>query len=233
LIASSPLSALAQQSVSGTENDNSATYGFVSPNREENLNLQDAIKKLHSSEQRELVRETNRIGCTARFTALIMPAIGSWSDGAEHSIVFKTHARVDTVRYAVAALGKFARQKAVLYFKQLETGPAQLYILYPAKNRKDVVELSRGLDRAGIANRTLVPRRRRTLIYVIDLRSELSEEVFTAARRLQARVRRLNGVAMFVGDETSRDNAQRIFEKEMSAFESTHEVSRRRCASLN
>jgi hypothetical protein len=233
LIASSPLSALAQQPVSATENESSATYGFVSPNREENLNLQDAIKKLHSSEQRGLVRETNRVGCVLRFRALVMPAIGSWTDGAEHSIVFKTHAGADTVRYAVAALGKYARQKAVLYFKQSESGPAWLYILYLGQKRKDVVELSIALERAGIKNRTLVPLKRQTLIYVVDLRNELSEEVVAAARRLQARVRRLKGVAMLVGDETSRDNAQTIFEKEMRAFESTHEVSGRRCASLN
>jgi hypothetical protein len=233
LIVSAPLGALAQQSAPRIENDSSVSYGFVSPNKEENLHLEEAIKKVHSSEQTELVMQTNRVGCLARFRALVMPAIGSWSDGAEHSIVFKTRTGLARIRYAVASLGKYARQKTVLYFKQSRTGPGGLYILYPRRNRKDIAELSRAFDRAGIAHRTLVPLRRQTLIYVVDPKNELSEEVVTAARVLHARIRRLNGVAMFVGDETSRENAQTIFEEEIRAFETAHDISRRRCASLN
>jgi hypothetical protein len=232
LIALLPCSLQAQQSTQRNESlKKSVSYGFVSPNTEDNLSLADAIRKLNSTEETNLIQETRRVGCRARFKPLVMRALGNWSDGAEHSTLFKTSADNLTIRYAVASLGKYARQKAVLYFRQSAAGDARLYVLYPDKHRRNLFVLSRTLDRAGVAFRTLVPLKRITLVYVVDLNNELRERIPAAARALKARVRTLRGRANFLGD-ADREKAQSLFDVEMKAFETTHPDPPRRCSAI-
>jgi hypothetical protein len=217
-----PISALAQQPKQPHE-PTFLSYGFVSPNTAENLTLADAIKNLESPEEGKLVYETRRIGCQARFKPTVMRALGSWSDGAEHSVVFKTTTSSSRIRYAVASLGKLARQKAVLYFQRDDSAGSRLYTFY-VTNRKDLLRLSKILDTTGIAFRTLVPLKQRILIYVVDLKNELREKIPVAARSLRAQVRTMRGRAEFIGDDTDRDKGQTIFSAEIQSFESQHAV---------
>jgi hypothetical protein len=77
------------------------------------------------------------------------------------------------------------------------------------------------LERAGIAFRTLVPTRRATLVYVVDLRRELHAKVMTAAKRLRASVSSQTGNAGFVGDD-ALPRAKIVFEKEINTYEKSH-----------
>lgn len=222
---------IAPWSIQAQEHSNDATkaasYGFVSPNTEENLSLHEAITQLNSAAESRLVSETHNVGCRARFTALVLRSVGNWSDGAEHSTLFKTKADESTIRYAVASLGRFAHQKAVLYFREHKGGGSRLHIFYP-RTRK-LFALARILDQAGIAFRTLVPLKHRTLVYVVDLRDELGERIPVAARKMKASVRTLKGFANFLGDSEDRQKAQVLFESEIKSFESRHPPPRK-CA---
>src|SRR6266850_2278723 len=91
-------------------------YGFVSPNTHENLGLADAIRNLNSDEEKNLIKKANDLGCRTRTRLLALKALGSWSDGAEHSVLLRMISDEQTVRYLVSVLGKDARQKSVLYF---------------------------------------------------------------------------------------------------------------------
>jgi hypothetical protein len=102
-----------------------------------------------------------------------------------------------------------------------------MYIFHSA--RRDLFLLSRLLDRAGIAFRTLLPLKGRTLVYVVDLKNELKEKIPVAARLLRAKVRTLHGYASFIGDDEDREKAQSIFAAEIRSFESAHAKPPRRC----
>src|SRR5918992_1475166 len=104
-----------------------------------------------------------------------MKAIGSSTDGAEHSALFRVFTDRATLRYADARLGKLARQKTVLNFREDDSGAARMYVLRVWMGKRSLAAISKTLDSEGIAFRTLVPRmRQRLFIYVVDLNNELS-----------------------------------------------------------
>ena len=198
----------------------SLNYGFVSPNTRENLKLQDAIRNLYSSEETQLIRKAKELGCRTRTTVLTLRALGSWSDGAEHSLLLRMIADEQTVRYLVSMLGKDGRQKAVLYFHQEKTGTARIYILRPRIRQKSFARLTMVLDEAGVAFRTLVPVKTGILVYVADPQGALSSKIRVVASRLRARVRMEKGRAEFIGDDADRQKGLAAFDKEIERYES-------------
>ena len=111
----------------------SLNYGFVSPNTKQNLKLDEAIKGLSSAEETKLVKQSINLGCVVGSRIHSFRALGSWSDGAEHSTMMRVESDEATVRYLLSRLGREARQKSVLYFHPQPEGTAQLYTLQPRK----------------------------------------------------------------------------------------------------
>ena len=198
------------------------SYGFVSPNTREDLSLHEAIKKLNSAPEISLMKEIRMVGCRVGWKARVMKALGSWTDGAEHSTIFRVMAGEATMRYALSFLGKYANQKAVLYFRRSHSGAARMYILYPERRSRNLFIISRALDRAGLAYRTLVPLKHRTAIYIVDLENELQIRLATAARWLRARVTAVSGTGIFIGDDTDRAKGRQIFNLEIERYEDAH-----------
>jgi hypothetical protein len=198
----------------------SLNYGFVSPNRRDDLKLEEAIGGMKSPEESNLMKRARDLGCVVRSRIRAFPSLGSWSDGAEYSVLIRVRTDEPTVRYLMSRMGRDATQKSVLYFHPQPTGGARIYTLRPRK-RVRVVAIVRILDRSGIAFRTLVPLRRKTIVYVVDLKRELDEKVITASRMLLARVSSQSGNAEFVGDE-ELPQAKIAFEKEINGYEKTH-----------
>src|SRR5258705_899178 len=62
-------------------------YGFVSPNTRDNLKIGEAIRNLNSIEESNLIRQASNIACRVRLRLVAVRALGSWSDGAEHSVL--------------------------------------------------------------------------------------------------------------------------------------------------
>ena len=197
----------------------SLAYGFVSPNTKENLKLQDAIKGMNSPDETKLIKQSINLGCVVRSPVRAFRSLGSWSDGAEHSVMIRVRSDEPTVRYLLSRLGRDARQKSILYFHPQPAGTADLYTLKPRRPVRNLASLAHTLERAGIAFRTLVPVKSGTWIYVVDLNRELRAKVTAAAKRLRARVTSESGNAAFVGDDDKADEAKVVFDEEIRNYE--------------
>jgi hypothetical protein len=199
----------------------SLNYGFVSPNTKENLKLEDAFKGMNSAEETLLVKQSINMGCVVRSRIRAFRALGSWSDGAEHSVMIRVESDEPTVRYVLSRLGREAKQKSILYFHPQAAGDADLYTLKPRRPTRNLAALARSLQRAGIEFRTLVPMKSGAWIYIVDLKRELRMKIMNAAKRLRARVTSEAGTAAFVGDDQP-DEAKLVFDEEVRKYETNN-----------
>ena len=202
------------------DSNKTLNYGFVSPNTRDDLKLEEAIRGMYSASELSLMRRARDLGCVVRSRIRVFPSLGSWSDGAEYSVLIRVRTDEPTLRYLMSRMGRDARQKSVLYFHSQSAGEAKLYTLRFSK-RFPFVAIARILDRAGIAFRTLVPVKRGTIVYVVDLKRELDDEVQVASKQLGARVSSQMGSAQFVGDDAV-PQARVVFDKEIDTYEKKH-----------
>lgn len=202
--------------VSAQQDQKSFNYGFVSPNTKTDLKLEQAIAGMKSEAEAKLVNKAINLGCVVRTRITAFRALGSWRDGAEHSVLVRVRGDEATLRYVLSRMGRDAEQKYVIYFHPKVGGPVDLYTLRP--RRRSLVALSDALERAGIPFRTLVPTRGTTSVYIIDLDRDLRAKILQAARRLRARVSQEAGVAKLFGDD-GRDKAKVKFEEEIKTYE--------------
>ena len=209
------------------------SYAFVSPNTRENLTLAEAVAGLSSPDEMRLIEETHLLACRLQLAPRVQKALGSWGDGAENSTLLRVNTDQATMRYAASWLGKFARQKSVLYFLRSSFGMSKMYVLLVPRGNLSMAALTTELDSNGVANRTLVPQKKRLLVYIVDLKNELKEKVQTAARRLRARFSSTRGEAEFIGDQNDRDKAQALFQQEIMKYEGSHPRVRRACRQKN
>jgi len=199
----------------------SLNYGFVSPNTRENLKIEEAVRGMNSAEESRLLNEAVNLGCAVRSKIRAVRALGSWSDGAEYSVMLRVKTDETAVRYLLSRMGRDAQQKSVLYFHPQPAGAAIIYTLKPRRHLRNLIAVATILERAGITFRTLVPTRRTTLVYVVDLKRELHTKVMTAAKRFRARVSSQTGNGGFVGND-ALPQAKIFFEKEINNFEKSH-----------
>ena len=204
--------------VSAQQDQKSFNYGFVSPNTKTDLKLEQAIAGMNSAEEAKLVNEAVNLGCVVRTRITAFRALGSWSDGAEHSVMMRVRGDEATLRYVLSRMGRDAEQKYVIYFHPKVGGTVNLYTLRPRVRWRNLVTLTNELERAGIPFRTLVPSRETTAIYIIDLDRDLRAKIMNAARRLRARVSQEPGSAQLFGDD-EREKAKVKFEQEIKEYE--------------
>ena len=193
-------------------------YGFVSPNTRTDLKLEEAIKGMNSPEEVQLRAKAINLSCVVRSKIRAFKALGSWSDGAEHSVMLRVKSDEATLRYVLSRMGRDAQQKYVIYFHPRPRGSADLYTLRLRRRAPNFVALANALERAGIPFRTLVPAGGTTAVYIIDLDRDLRQKILTAARRLRARVSYETGNAALFGDD-ERQKARALFEQEIKSYE--------------
>ena len=193
-------------------------YGIVSPNTKTDLKLEQAIAGMNSPEEVKLVNKAVNLGCVVRSRITAFRALGSWSDGAEHSVLLRVRGDEESLRYILSRMGRDAEQKYVIYFHPQAKGKVDLYTLRPRTRPRNLVALTNELERAGIPFRTLVPERRTTAIYIIDLDRDLREKILAAARKLRARVNKEPGNAQLFGDDI-REKAKEKFDQEIKTYE--------------
>lgn len=193
-------------------------YGIVSPNTKTDLKLTEAIAGMSSKEESRLLKQAIDLSCTVRSRIRAFRALGSWTDGAEPSVLLRVNGDEATLRYVLSRMGREAEQKYVIYFHPQPKGEADLYILRTRKRVRNLVALSNALERAGIPFRTLVPDNGTTAIYVIDLDRNLRAKIMTAARTLRAQVSQQSGSAQLFGHD-ERPQAKAKFEAEISGYE--------------
>ncbi len=192
--------------------------GIVSPNTKTDLKLEQAIAGMHSAEEARLLNQAVNLGCVVRSRIAAFRALGSWSDGAEHSVLLRVRGDEESLRYVLSRMGRDAEQKYVIYFHPQPKGTADLYTLRPRTGAKNLVALTNELERAGIPFRTLVPSRDTTAIYIIDLDRDLQEKILAAARKLRAQVNKQIGNARLFGDD-AREKAKEKFDQEIKNYE--------------
>src|SRR5919205_115880 len=193
-------------------------YGMVSPNTKTNLKLAGAIAGMNSAEESKLLKQALNLSCVVRSRIRAFRALGSWSDGAEHSVLLRVRGDEESLRYILSRMGRDAEQKYVIYFHPQPKGSADLYVLRPRKGTRNLVALTNGVERAGIPFRTLVPLNGTTAIYNIDLDRDLRAKIMTAARTLRARVSQQSGSAQLFGAD-ERPQAKAKFEQEIKRYE--------------
>ena len=202
--------------VSAQQDQKAFNYGFVSPNTKTDLKLEQAIAGMKSEEEAKLVNKAVNLGCVVRTRITAFRALGSWSDGAEHSVMVRVKGDEATLRYVLSRMGRDAQQKYIIYFHPAVGGAVNLYTLRP--RTRNLVALANELDRAGIPFRTLVPSRETTVVYIIDLDHDLRERIMNAARRLRAPVSQESGSAQLFGDD-EREKAKLKFDQEIKTYE--------------
>jgi hypothetical protein len=212
--------------VSAQQDQKSFNYGFVSPNTKTDLKLEQAIAGMKSEAEAKLVNKAVNLGCVVRTRITAFRALGSWSDGAEHSVLVRVRGDEATLRYVLSRMGRDAEQKYVIYFHPKVGGAVDLYTLRP--RTRSLVALSDALERARIPFRTLVPSRGTTAVYVIDLDRDLRAKIMNAARRLRARVSQEAGVAKLFGADEG-DKAKLKFEQEIKDYETKNPNLPRTC----
>lgn len=193
-------------------------YGIVSPNTRENLKLDEAIKGMSSAEEMQLHRKAINLSCVVRSRVRAFKALGSWSDGAEPSILLRVQSDEATLRYLLSRMGRDAQQKYVIYFHPQPKGAADLYTLRLPKRARSLVTLTNALEQAGIPFRTLVPSGETTIVYIIDLDRGLRDKILAAARKLRAQVSQQAGNAALFGAD-QRPQARVKFEQEITSYE--------------
>lgn len=194
------------------------SYGIVSPNTREDLKLEEAIKGMNSTEESKLLNKAVNLSCVVRSKIRAYRALGSWSDGAEYSVMLRVNSDLETLRYLVSRMGRDAEQKYVIYFHPQPRGSADLYRLWFPKRTRSLVALTTALEQGGIPFRTLVPSNQGTSVYIIDLDRDLREKILAVARKLGARVSFQAGNAALFGDD-KRPQAKVVFEEEIKKYE--------------
>ena len=204
--------------VSAQQDHTSLAYGFVSPNTSENLKLEQAIKGMNSREETELRKKAINLSCVVRTKIYAYRALGSWTDGAEHSVMVRFKSDEATLRYVLSRMGRDAQQKYVIYFHPQPGGETDLYTLRPRAGARNLIALTKALERAGIPFSTIVPLKQTTAVYIIDLDRDLREKIMNAARTLRARVTSEPGKAKLFGDDL-RQRAKTVFEQDIQTYE--------------
>ena len=192
--------------------------GIVSPNTKTDLKLEQAIAGMSSPEEAKLVNQAVNLGCVVRSRITAFRALGSWTDGAEPSVLLRVRGDEESLRYVLSRMGRDAAQKYVIYFHPQPKGKVDLYTLRPRIGAKNLVKLTNELERGGIPFRTLVPSRGTIAIYIIDLDRDLREKILAAARKLRAQVDKQTGDAKLFGDDI-REKAKEKFDQEIQNYE--------------
>ena len=194
---------------------------FVSPNTRDGLKLIEAIQGMDSQEELKLLSRARSLGCVIKRRIGATEALGSWSDGAEPSVLIRVSANESAIRYLMSRLGHDANQKAVVYFYPSARGRAKLYIINHIRGF-NFRQIGAVLEDSGIAFRTLVPAKHGTIVYIIDTENSLRLRVLEASRKFNLPATSQTGNAAFIGDDASRDKGQAVFAEEIKQYELKH-----------
>src|SRR5215211_2839134 len=96
---------------SAQQDEKTLNYGFVSPNTKTDLKLEQAIAGMNSVEEAKLLNKAINLRCVVRSRITAFRALGSWSDGAEPSVLLRVRGDEESLRYVLSRMGRDAGQK--------------------------------------------------------------------------------------------------------------------------
>lgn len=190
---------------------------FVSPNVG-NLDFNGAVQALGDTRQQMFMQAAHDIDHEMNLDAHTGSVIGVWSDGAENSTITEAHnVSMDELRANAAMKGYLADQKAVLVFKNDQSGSS---VLYDFHTKGDLGSIRQQLADGGIQFFTLVPEHDGARVYVADIDGSARENVGKFAEGKGIDVHWRSGNAEFIGtekqdgtDREQRDDARVAYEK--------------------
>src|SRR6185369_4176523 len=124
--------------VAAQQDQKSFNYGFVSPNTKINLKLEQAIAGMKSADEAKLLNKAVNLGCVVRTRITALRALGSWNDGAEHSVLVRVRGDEATLRYVLSRMGRDAEQKYVIYFHPQTGRKVDFYTLRPRRRARSL-----------------------------------------------------------------------------------------------
>jgi len=201
------------------------SVGFFSPNVEENMTFEQAMKKLGSPEQSSAVAKANTLIQSLFGGGTVQSAIGDWKDGAENSAVIHVDSTDrNTLDYALATLGKNLNQKSVLSFTHQNNGGDALWTLHTGM---DMQTIRKTLDKEGIAFRTLVPGADGTTVHLFDQGTKMVDSIGRVALALQSEVEVSSGQGEYIerdsGDPASyQQKGQGGYDGVISRYRQAH-----------
>jgi hypothetical protein len=193
--------------------------GFASPNREEDLKVRDATRKLTSGEQQRLQKAGEHIDKLMGLKSSRHDVIGAWKDGAENSTMTRFRgASYDEVKTAMAMRGLLGEQKAVIPFKADTTGKSRLSSFKVGET--DAVKLNQDLVKAGLENHTLEPTKGGYVVHVFQDKAstEMDHTVKAVAEHYGSTVNAVRGHGEFLGSWTSRADGRASYEKQINHY---------------
>lgn len=197
---------------------------FASTNTGEGMTLAESQKAVASQEHQDFMDKGKDSANSYGLDANVKPAIGSWTDGTEHSsrVEIEQPAGInqaefrEKVRATAAEMGKRGKQKFVTSFVEKEGGPDNLHSIEIPKGNKSIAEISNTLDQHGLANRTIHDKNGSTVVSLIDKGKQASAKVVAAAKALGAtQIHTYEGHGDFDGADT-REEAGRIYDNTIS-----------------
>lgn len=147
--------AVAALSPSRAQPPEAQAYLLVSPNTCPGLDVEEAQRRISSSEHARYRRfAADVLLDLGVFRPRVHDAVGEWQGSAENSLFVAIHQPVDeaTLAYAAASFGLEAKQKMVLAFR---VGPGRDVLAFI--DLHSLAEARDLLDRHGAFDRTLVP----------------------------------------------------------------------------
>lgn len=189
---------------------------FVSPSTDEGLNLEQAISKLNSPEQKSFLQRAQEVASKVSDSSTVHSAVGDWKDGAENSTKIDLEGTdSESVDYAAAKLGMEAHQKGVIAFEHGADGPDSLWVMTAKGSINDV---RASLDKHGVDFRTLEPGSGSVTVTVFDQGSKLENNMQGVAHDFQTELSRAQGTGKFIGGDT-REEAASAYQPIIGAYE--------------
>ena len=192
---------------------------FASPNIEEGVGFDGAVKRIHSDEQARFKAVSKEADAKEGLKSTMKDAIGDWNDptygaDAENSTITLIDKVSDyAVQRKVAAIrGLDGNQKSILSFRADENGPDAVYRISIDNSTADMVVLRQALDEAGLHYRTLAPEKGMTEIYIFDQGKSLVKEMEAFSERFKTNYRIRSGTGEFIGG-SNRAEGRRAFEE--------------------
>lgn len=207
------------QFTSGSLADGLQGEVFVSPNREEHLDFQQAVGKLDSDEQHNLIAVSKKIDAGLGIKARTQSGLGAWADGAENSIVQTITNTVDwdTLRVSAAMKGLLAEQKAVLPFQVDADGKDRLYNVTVAST--DLEAVHKDLIKLGLEFHTLVPEGKSIKVIAFDQGAQLGAVMEKIGEHYDTEIQQWRGHGEFLGSWDSREEGRKIYESAIENYQ--------------
>ncbi len=183
----------------------SPSQASISPNEREGMKIEDALKALKSPEQAAMVREATDLVNKISPGGTVSSTLGSWKDGAENSIVVGSVADYQTSRYMAAKLGLSHNQKSVGVFHAGDGSDTLWRTVIPKSYTPH--EISATLDKHGISDRTLIPRKDGTEVRLIDVGSQMRNQVKGLVQEYGVKAQSKTGKAESIGGDTREEGA--------------------------